>query len=448
MQPLKDSVKQQWSGLSFNWKIGLASLACGLGLWSVSRHVSSRRSHPSVSVSFAPHHYEVDHSEPESLEDALRILESGGSDFTPPPKKASVQRKTKDKTVKAPKKAMAPLKEDAAASDAEADSFLNELLDQIQAGKQAEETEKDAPEKPAAPTKKAARKAASSKARDDALEKLEGSAKKAGARAKSPDDDKSMQDIIDDVLKSIEQEKDSKPSPADIKKAQDIIKDAFGKVEPPEKGRGAKVGKTLENVDSLKDIADGEADAEAADAQDTSHVEFAELLKKEQEMKPEIELKTVKQEFNSVYKSDAKRLMCSGCKLIAARFGTEIDEHDVHDQEAPALMLAAKRRAIDAACKSFRHLDVVTSGDGPRFEAVEAPDGPEGEKKRIGQRLCTGILEDARFDVLMKMMQAKVPSMSHLGANHKTNWERFLCAQRARVCKRNEVRDDDEDEEL
>merc|ERR1740117_1709856 len=204
----------------------------------------------------------------------------------------------------------------------------------------------------------------------------------------------------------------------------------------PKNGKTAKIDKALENLDALN----GE-DEEV----DTSHMDFANLLKQEQERKPEYELTVVKKEFEADYSGHARQLMCSGCKLIAARFGQELSDHDVHDQETPHQMLQQKRHAIDAACKSFRHLDVTQTENGPRFQAHEASESEE--KRRIGQRFCMAVLEDARFDTLMKMMQSKVPHMSHVGATHKTNWERYMCWQRSKLCKRKEVREDDEDED-
>jgi len=70
---------------------------------------------------------------------------------------------------------------------------------------------------------------------------------------------------------------------------------------------------------------------------------------------------------------------------------------------------------------------------------------------RLGQKLCTAILEDSKFEVLSRLIRRKVPQSSmfhHEPELVSNNWERLLCAQRARVCKRNEVREDDDEEEL
>eukprot|EP00929_Paragymnodinium_shiwhaense_P001425 TRINITY_DN101662_c0_g1_i1.p1 TRINITY_DN101662_c0_g1~~TRINITY_DN101662_c0_g1_i1.p1 ORF type:complete len:414 (+),score=131.61 TRINITY_DN101662_c0_g1_i1:102-1244(+) len=219
------------------------------------------------------------------------------------------------------------------------------------------------------------------------------------------------------------------------------------KAEKKRKEKRAEPSAKAEDAASKEDEEDDEAAAAAeSEEADTSHIDFAKLLQEEKDTKPEHHLKDVKAEFKAEYKADTKPLMCSGCKLIASRFGADLREHEVHDQDSPHLMLAAKRRAINAACKSFRHMDVVRDGEGkPRFEAVPASESEE--KKRIGQRLCEAVLEDARFDVLAKMMHAKIPHMAHVGAHKHTNWERFLCAQHTRLCKRSDTKEEDEEED-
>jgi len=193
-------------------------------------------------------------------------------------------------------------------------------------------------------------------------------------------------------------------------------------------------------------------DDEASEGADTSHLEFAERLKAESAMKPDHDLATVRDELKRDFGSDSRRLLCSGCKLVAARLDSELKNHDVHEAENPALMIASKRRAIDATCHSFRHLHVVNDGEGgPRFEAHEGPEDANDRKEAAqGQKLCSAILEDAKFDVLSKLIQQKVPqgSLFHTPEPASLNWERMLCAQRTRFCKRNEVREDDEAEEL
>lgn len=185
---------------------------------------------------------------------------------------------------------------------------------------------------------------------------------------------------------------------------------------------------------------------EAPQPEDQVHLDFVNLLKEETERKHEHTLPTVKAEFTKEFAGEGRSLLCSGCKLVAARFGSELDNHDVHDSENPALMLASKRRALDATCSSLRHLHVVAGESGRlRFEAGEEPSGGPGQPG-ASQRLCTALLEETRFDVMTKLIQTKMPGM-HQQPEAKHNWERWLCLQRARLCKRSEVREDDEDDE-
>ncbi|CAK9048162.1 Uncharacterized protein SCF082_LOCUS26873 [Durusdinium trenchii] len=156
-------------------------------------------------------------------------------------------------------------------------------------------------------------------------------------------------------------------------------------------------------------------------------------------------MKTVRNEFKKDFGSDSRALLCSGCKMVAGRLSSELDTHDVHEQESPAQMLAAKRRAIDSTCSSLRHLQAVKEDESgsARFEASEVI----GEGEREGKRLCAAILEESRFDILARLIQRKIPEMQHLaGERHHPNWERWLCAERMRLCKRSEVRHDEDDE--
>lgn len=251
------------------------------------------------------------------------------------------------------------------------------------------------------------------------------------------------------------------PSEEDKEKAKAIIRDTIQKLdtsdEDPESGSAlsARLRALLGEDDGAEgDSKEGGKAAErgeGAEKDDTeeTHLEFVKLLRTESERKAEHSLSTVKEEFKREFAGGAKPLLCSGCKLVAARLDSELSTHDVHEQDSPAQMLAAKRRAIDATCTSFRHLHVVKHEQGLRFEAGE--DQPEGPgQPGAAQRLCTAILEEARFELLTKLIQRKVPETSHFHSRDSSNnnWERWLCAQRTRVCKRTQVKEDDEDQEL
>jgi len=212
-----------------------------------------------------------------------------------------------------------------------------------------------------------------------------------------------------------------------------------------------EIGKSNSPLDGLfggrEDDENEELNADHMDDEDNSHFDFAKKLKEEAKKKIEFTLNDVKKDFKSEFGGDAKKLLCSGCKLVAARFGTEIDTHDVHDQENPSAMLTQKRKALDATCTSFRHLEIVTGAYGPKFQATQRP--MEDHKDLTGQRLCKALLEESKFDLLSTLIRSKVPEMSHFHqpvGKGGHNWERMICAQRARLCKRSEVRDDEEDE--
>lgn len=256
----------------------------------------------------------------------------------------------------------------------------------------------------------------------EAMEKMFGGKEADGAK---PDDEgTNLQERLEALI-AADEEKDKDP---DIRKAKDIIKNAMKKMNS---------GKESKKGGASKQEQEG----------DEGHMEFAKRLQAEAAKDPEHELQTVRSEFKKEFGNDAKRLLCSGCKLVAARLTSELSNHDVHESETPAEMIANKRKAIDSACLSFRHLHVVNDESGARFEASQADDSGS-EVVRLGQKLCIALLEDAKFELLSNMIRSKVPeaSMFHPGAPPTKNYERLICAQKARVCKRNEVREDDDEE--
>jgi len=280
--------------------------------------------------------------------------------------------------------------------------------------------------------KKSKKKSKQSNSKDDdqdpqavlkeAMQKMFG----ASADSDKPDDEgANLQERLE-ALTAEDEEKDKDP---DIRKAKAIIQNAMKKMN---------IGKESKKADASK---------REQDEGDDSHMEFAKRLHAEAAKDPEHELQTVRSEFKTEFGSDAKRLLCSGCKLVAARLTSELSNHDVHESETPAEMIANKRKAIDSACLSFRHLHVVKGESGARFEASQADDS-SSEVVRLGQKLCIALLEDAKFELLSNMIRSKVPeaSMFHPGAAPTKNYERLICAHKARVCKRNEVRADDDEE--
>eukprot|EP00933_Yihiella_yeosuensis_P082127 TRINITY_DN95894_c0_g1_i1.p1 TRINITY_DN95894_c0_g1~~TRINITY_DN95894_c0_g1_i1.p1 ORF type:complete len:397 (+),score=128.09 TRINITY_DN95894_c0_g1_i1:100-1290(+) len=251
---------------------------------------------------------------------------------------------------------------------------------------------------------------------------------------------------------------EAKISEEEKEKARGIIRETLKKLDPEGDGGKNADKQTRQTIHKLKhllgeDLTDedhalhekekAEIEKENKEAEQ-SHADFAKALKEEHEKKVHIDLKTVRKEFKKDFEGNAKALLCSGCKLVSARLISELDEHDVHDQEGPAQMLAAKRKAIDSTCASLRHMKVTKAEDGTaHFEAAEV----EGDGEREGKRLCAAILEESRFSVLERLIQQKVPEMAALhggGRKTKINWEKFLCADLTRLCKRREVKDDDD----
>eukprot|EP00930_Biecheleria_cincta_P062993 TRINITY_DN48468_c0_g1_i1.p1 TRINITY_DN48468_c0_g1~~TRINITY_DN48468_c0_g1_i1.p1 ORF type:complete len:381 (+),score=73.95 TRINITY_DN48468_c0_g1_i1:39-1145(+) len=276
---------------------------------------------------------------------------------------------------------------------------------------------------------------------DDILDKLEngGSKAKAGRRTSVSTADKTRK-----ASKTGKKAKDQPLAASDelteqdTEQAKDIIRDSIKKLEAEGKP-SAKTRKTLAKLHALLG-EDDEVPEDKPSEDENSHMEFAKALRAEQERKVHVELKTVKSEFKKDFGADARSLLCSGCRLVADRLTTELDTHDVHEAEGPAQMLSAKRKAIDSTCSHLRHFQaVVPDGGYARFEASEFT----GEGEREGKRLCAALLEEARFDMMARLIQRKIPDRAH--AIH-SNWERWLCVERTKLCKHSEVKDDEEQE--
>jgi hypothetical protein len=274
-------------------------------------------------------------------------------------------------------------------------------------------------------------------------------------KTREADDEARVQEIIDEAMEKMASASKSKSKGPDKKKAKAIIGDAIKKLEGLRLSEHGKVLKErleamMEDDDSGKSKKKGKKKTAKEREDEAAHEDFAHRLNQEKAKKLDFGISDVKAEFKETYGKDAKSLLCSGCKLVAARLEDELGVHDVHESESPAAMIESKRRALDATCGSFRHLRVGPSETGLRFQASEADDPPgEHSALRMEQKLCHALLEDAKFDLLAKMIQKKVPtSPFHRGqVEKKDNYERWLCANRVKMCKRSEVKDDDEEDE-
>jgi len=262
-------------------------------------------------------------------------------------------------------------------------------------------------------------------------------------------------------LNTVTREKKSKPikkaqaeEPAEEKpdkeKAKEMVREHIKKLEAEGGKNSAKNRKAIANLKRMLEEADEPEptpeEKKKAQEEEEDHANFAKALKEEQQRKIHVKISTVKKEYKEEFGSDAKALLCSGCKMVAARVTEELDTHDVDDQETPYQMIMAKRKAIDSTCSSLRHLQIVKPADeSARFE----PSEEIGDGEKEGKRLCAAILEESRFDMMARMMQRKIPmqAMMH-GRKLHTNWERFICAERTKLCKRSETKAEDEEQEL
>lgn len=284
---------------------------------------------------------------------------------------------------------------------------------------------------------------------EDVLSKLEGGEPLTGALPR-----KSIATVGSRSKGKAKASPKEQPSADEKEKARKILRDTLNKLDPDGTGgKGSKNRKTVEKLRALlgEEPLEEEEEEEEISEEQQSHMDFAKALQEEQKRKVHVELKSVREEFKKDFGENSRALLCSGCKLVAARLTSELDTHDVHEQENPAQMLAAKRKAIDSTCSSLRHLQAVKTEDGSaRFEASEVT----GEGEREGKHLCAAILEESRFDILARLIQNKIPETPSIFGGRSSqpksdhiNWERWLCAERTKLCKRKEVKDDDDEED-
>jgi len=459
---MDEKVKPQLLSQAQRWAVGGAVLLLGFGAWSLKKpgdvlhpraltpkYLQGMEAQGPVAGLAQPELSEVADPEagPESLEDALSTLESGGN-------WAAQGIRLPDSSVKLPPAEKPKPRKGKAAKAKPA----------RETGEEEEEEGAPKPKADAAGRKTPKRKAPKDNAEvAAALDKLEagpagGKSKKQGAgggdrekaetiirealekmqSAPEPEADAGLLGgDLRERLEAMVQDEAERDRDPDIRKAKAIIKDAIKKMDAgrPRKGKAAKTAEPEDEKDP---------------AGDPSHLEFAKRLKEEAAIKGDHEMATVREDFKREFGSDHRRMLCSGCKLVAARLDSELSAHDVHEAESPTHMIASKRKAIDATCHSLRHLHAASGEGGARFVATEAAEGDETDAApRLGQKLCVALLEEAKFEVLSRLIQRKVPqaSLFHAQERASNNWERILCAQRARVCKRNEVREDEEEEE-
>lgn len=183
-----------------------------------------------------------------------------------------------------------------------------------------------------------------------------------------------------------------------------------------------------------------------------------ELQKAREAPEPEVTLDEAKEVFSEKYGDSAKPLLCSGCKLTAARIGEELHNRNATGQPDPTSLLSVMHEAVHAACDTLPDPLVISRGGrtGAFFGTYQAPDGHqltglEQRKAEVArksaQTLCVGLLADTKLDFLEALIRRKVPHARGTGPGQaeNDNWERWLCARHTRLCKRSEVEHDDEE---
>jgi len=189
---------------------------------------------------------------------------------------------------------------------------------------------------------------------------------------------------------------------------------------------------------------------------------FAEELAKAKQEVLNFSVTDVKREYKDKYGVDAKPLLCSACKITAQRVGEELFYRNASGVPDPTALLNVTKEANVAACDFIpKPLVISANGRGKAYFSMEGT--PDGQKLsglefrkaevawRSARRLCIALLGEMRWEMLETLIRRKVPHIKKtrgmMGEANSDNWERWLCAKKARLCRRAEVRDDDEDED-
>lgn len=187
------------------------------------------------------------------------------------------------------------------------------------------------------------------------------------------------------------------------------------------------------------------------------------FLKAKEEHSPEFSVSDVRKDFKAKYAGNAKPLLCSACKLTAATIGKELIDRNASGQQEPVHLLDVMKQASESACESLPKPLLPVDGDRRQpahfahFEG-EKLSGIESRRAdvawRSARKVCIAVLGETRWSMLETLIRRKVPhetttgrkGRGRVGEAGNDNWERWLCARHARVCKRSEVQEDDEEE--
>eukprot|EP00930_Biecheleria_cincta_P051110 TRINITY_DN3626_c0_g2_i2.p1 TRINITY_DN3626_c0_g2~~TRINITY_DN3626_c0_g2_i2.p1 ORF type:complete len:351 (-),score=83.84 TRINITY_DN3626_c0_g2_i2:234-1262(-) len=200
---------------------------------------------------------------------------------------------------------------------------------------------------------------------EDVLDKLDGESTSPRKKAPSSKGDKSR--TASKTKKLAKDEPSDELAEDEREEAKDLVRESIKKLEAEQRKKpSAKTRKTLAKLRAL--LGEEEEPEKEPDEDEAHQMDFVKALKAEQERKAHVDLKTVKDEFKKDFGTDARSLLCSGCRLVASRLTSELEDHDVHGQERPAQLIAAKRKAIDSTCSHLQHFQAVVSEGGPVAE--------------------------------------------------------------------------------
>ncbi|CAK0856373.1 unnamed protein product, partial [Prorocentrum cordatum] len=171
----------------------------------------------------------------------------------------------------------------------------------------------------------------------DALRRME----EAGTASKDSDmkvedvgeeeeEDPRVHEIMEEVLEKISKASKSKSAKVTKRKVKAAINNALEKLEAL--GDSASRDDLKERLRDMLELEEdespkskkGKAERSKKEEEEAElHMDFAQRVKEETAKKLDFSIADVKEEFRQTYGKDAKSLMCSGCKLVAARLAPE-----------------------------------------------------------------------------------------------------------------------------
>merc|ERR1719291_847551 len=157
------------------------------------------------------------------------------------------------------------------------------------------------------------------------------------------EEDPRVHEIMEEVMEKISKASKSKSGKVNKRKVKAAINNAIEKLEAL--GDSASRDDLKERLRDMLELEEdespkskkGKAKKSKKDEEEAElHMDFAQRVKEETAKKLDYSISDVKEDFRQTYGKDAKSLMCSGCKLVAARLDSELGAHDVHEADNPA----------------------------------------------------------------------------------------------------------------